>query len=218
MSSGDDKRPPDNKGEKGEKAQQDDDSEGGLLPAILVGAGLLAVVALLLFGGGDDDEAGKGKDGQDKAAAAQGAARGGGAAGGGAQGGVAARPIDAPSRKAAPGSARINPAVKPVGMGMAPQGIPQRDDKPPEGASTDELINWYEKKLTVAQRMLESRQTFKDRLPQIQERIENSDSPERDKQLEAFEGRKKLVEKNYETAKQKVEDIEAKLVELRGEG
>ncbi len=215
MSSGDDKSPPDN---KGESAKQDDDSEGGLLPAILVGAGLLAVVALLLFSGGDDDETDKGKDGQDKTAAAQGANDRGGAAGGAnTPGGVAARPTDDPSRKVAPGSARINPAVRPFeGKGINP--IVPKEEPPPENATTDELIDWYEKKLEVAQRMLESRQTFKDRLPQIQERIENSDSPERDKQLEAFEGRKKLVEKNFESAKKKVEEIEAKLAELRGAG
>jgi hypothetical protein len=113
-------------------------------------------------------------------------------------------------------SPKINPAVRLPAGGMAPQGIPQKDDKPPEGASEEELIAWYEKKLEIAKRMLEQREKFKSRLPTMRERIESSNHPDRDKQLEAFEGRKKIVEENYESAKKKVEEYEAVLAEMRG--
>jgi hypothetical protein len=216
MSSGDEQIPPEDKGEPNVKAAaKEEEAEGGLLPAILVGAGLLAVVALLLFGGGDDDT-GADKSGDKAGAAAHNGAANRADGPGGAAGGVAARPIDDPTRTTAKVNPKINPAVQLPQAGMAPQGR-RVDDTPPEGATEAELIAWYEKKLEIAQRMLDQRATFKERLPKIRERIENSDAPERDKQLEAFEGRQKLVEKNYEDAKKKVEDYEAKLAELRGE-
>ena len=48
----------------------------------------------------------------------------------------------------------------------------------------------------------------------VKERIEAGPNPEEG--LESFEGRKKIVEDNYASAQKDVEEIEAKLAELRG--
>lgn len=202
-------------GARAPAAANEEEREGGLLPAILVGLGLLAVVGLLVFGGSDGDDA---KADGAKSAAADGAGKAaGGAAGRAGEGGVPARPYDKAS--AAPvGSARINPAVRLPAVGMAPQGSEgtRRDDKPPEDATEEELITWYEKQLEEAQRNLERRKVFKGRLPGIRQRIEESNHPQKDKELESFETRAKVVSDNLDRAQAKVDEIEKKLAELRG--
>lgn len=221
MSSDDTKTSGEDKGAgadaKASTAAGEEEREGGLMPAILVGLGLLAVVALLVFGGGDDESKADAAGGAKSAAGAAGDRGGAGAAGPAGKGGVPARPYDK-AANAAPGSARVNPAVKLPAVGMAPQGGEgaRKNDTPPEGASNDELIAWYEKKLEEAQRHLEQRKTFKDRLPGIRERIEQSNRPDKAKELEAFEGRAKTVSDNLDKAQQKVDDLEKKLAELRG--
>jgi hypothetical protein len=197
-------------------AAKDEEREGGLLPAILVGLGLLVVVGLLVFGGGGDDKADKAGGAKSAAAGKTGDEGGAGATPAG-QGGVPARPYDKAS--AAPvGSAKINPAVKLPAVGMAPQGgeAPRKDDKPPEGASDEELIAWHEKKLEEAKKNLEQRKTFKERLPGIRQKIEESNHPQKEKELEAFEARAKTVSDNLDKAQAKVDELEKKLADLRG--
>lgn len=129
----------------------------------------------------------------------------------GRAGGVAPRAYDEatpPSR-----SGRINPAVRLPALGMAPDPAPQ-DDAPPVFKSTAEEIAWYENKLDLAEKALADRKTFYDRLPGMRERIEKGPDPARN--LQTFEGRKKIVEENYAKAQAEVLEIERKLKELRG--
>lgn len=189
---------------------QPEEKEGGLLPAILAGAGILAVVGLLVFGpSGKDDE-----DDSAKSADAAGAVAARGAKGAAAsRGGIAAREVDDPARRADRSRGKLNPAVKLPPMGMAPE-VPAQSDEPPDFASVEEEIAWYERKLDEAERMLDYRKKFAERLPQVREKLEKGDNPEQ--QLAAFESRKKQVEENYEKAQARVEEIEAKLSELKG--
>jgi hypothetical protein len=184
--------------------------EGGLLPAMLAGAGILIVVALLvLWPSGDDGGSGP----ESLAGSAQGAAgAAGGGNGAGGRGGVQARDFDEASRQSP--APRMNPAVRlpPQGAGMAP-GMPPKSDDPPEFASRQDEITWYEERLARAIQMRDSRQKFVERLPKIRERIEEGDNPEEG--LKAFEGRKKIVEDNFAKAQARVDELEAKLAGLR---
>lgn len=186
------------------------EEDQSVLPTVLAGAGILAVAALLIFWPSGDDSKGAGKD--DAAAAGQ--ADGGGAAGGagGRAAGVGARPVDAATT---PESTRRNPALQmpAAGRGMAP--VPEALPKdPPATATPDEKIAFYEKRLEQAERVLETRKKFVDRLPTVQARVEQSKNPEEG--MKAFEKRKQIVEDNYAKAQRDVQDIEGKLAELRG--
>ncbi|MCX4242827.1 hypothetical protein [Paraliomyxa miuraensis] len=187
------------------------DEEQSALPTILAGAGILAVAALLIFWPSGDDAKGKGSE---KATAGNqaGAADGKGAGAGGRAAGVGARSVDAATSLP---STRRNSAIKlPAGgNGIAEMPEPQPQDPPPT-ATKDEKIAFYEKRLEQAQRVLEARQKFVDRLPQVQARVEASDKPEEG--MKAFEKRKKIVEDNLAKAKQDLEEIEGKLAQLRG--
>ncbi len=189
------------------------------MPAILAGAGILAVVALLVFwpsgdGGADKDGGRSASKAGDSAGSARAGAKGGknGAAGGG---GVAPRSADDPSKLAAGQvGGRRNPAVPRLeGMGMAP-GVPA-EELPPKFKSVDEEITWYEGKLDSANTLLATRQKAVDRLPKAKERAAEGDNAE--DQLARLAAREGTIKKNLETAQAKVDEIEAKLAELRGE-
>lgn len=188
----------------------DKDDEQSFLPTVLAGLGILAVAALLIFWP-SDDEASRGKDGAGGGDA--GVAEGSNAGGKGARAaGIGSRPVDAATK---PDSAtRRNPNIRHMaGGGMAP--VPEAAPRdPPVGASTQDKIAFYEKRLEQALRVRDSRKKFADKLPDVKARIEASDDPQRG--LETFEKRKKIVEDNYEKAKRDVEEIETKLAELRG--
>jgi ribosomal protein L15 len=176
---------------------------------ILVGVGLVAaVLAIIALWPGDE----KGRGDKRGASAAERAGRSAGAiaAAGEGEGGVKARNYDEPS--AARTGAR-NPAVKLPPVGMAPDRAPE-DDTPPVFESKEAEIAWYEKRLDAAKKQADSRRKFVDRLPAVRERIEKGPDP--DKQLEAFEGRSRIVKDNYDKALAKVVELEKKLAELRG--
>lgn len=183
---------------------------------LVAGVGvLLAVIAAILMwpkgapdagerkratAAGASDRAGKGADGVD--------GRNGQAAG------VAARTNDEPS--APGGGGRMNPAVRLPNVGMAPEGGgAPKDDTPPAFANVAEEIAWYEGRLGRAAKTLEARKKFYDRLPDVRARVAAGPDPQR--QLEAFEGRKKIVEDNYAKAQADVIEIEGKLKSLRGQ-
>lgn len=196
---------------KSESAPQPAEGKGKSMMPIFAGIGLLvAVLAIVALWPGDESKGGKGKGGG--SAERTGRASGAIAAADkdGEPGGVKARAYDEPS--AARTGAR-NPAVKLPPVGMAPD-RPQPDETPPTFESKEAEIAWYEKKLDAAKKNAESRKKFVDRLPAVRERIEKGPDPE--KQLEAFEGRSKIVKDNYDRAMAKIEEIERKLSELRG--
>lgn len=184
----------------------EEEEGGGLLPAIVVGAGILVVAALLIFDFGDDEETQGDKSAN---AARAGEAEGGGGGAGANKGGVQSRPYD----PAEGPKSRLNPAIKLPNVGMAPA-PPPTPEEPPEFSNTAEEIAWYEKKLAGAIRIRDARKKFVERLPKVKERIEAGPNPEEG--LASFEGRKKIVEDNYASAQKDVEEIEAKLAELRG--
>jgi len=176
---------------------------------VMVGVGLLvAVFAIIALWPSDDAKKGGGKGGA--TASRTGGAAGAIAAAGEGEGGVKPRAYDEPQQSR---TGARNPAVKLPPVGMAPDTVPQ-DDKPPVFQNTAEEIAWYEKKLVSAQKNLESRKKFVDRLPAVRERIEKG--PDAEKQLEAFEGRSKIVKDNYDRAVAMVAELERKLTELRG--
>lgn len=182
---------------------------------VVAGIGVLAAIiaAIALWPKSDAaDTGGKGK-GKPGASASANAGDADGKGGSGKGGGVAARTYDNPS---APGnSGKINPAVRLPNLGMAPEGaVPAEPEKPPVFANTAEEIKWYEARLERANQTLESRKKFLDRLPATKERVAAGPDPQR--QLEVFEGRKKIVEENYAKAQSDVLEIERKLKELRG--
>lgn len=186
------------------------EDEGGLLPAVLVGGAILAVVAALVFWPTDDGGAkgaSRAKADGTRVAAAEGGRRGVPA------GGVQSREVDDPSRRAP--NPRINPKVRlPQGAGIKP-GPPPEPEAPPEFENSEEEVAWYQAKLERAVANRDKRKVFAERLPKVRERIEQGENAE--KQLEAFEGRKKIVEENLAKAEKEVEELEAKLAELRKE-
>lgn len=178
-----------------------------------IGALLAVILAFALWPKGDEEAQGKGRkrakgDASAKAGDDDRSALSGQAAG------VAARTYDQPS--APGGSGKLNPAIRLPTLGMAPEGAaaPPVDDTPPTFANTAEEIAWYEARLKRATTNLESRKKFYDRLPEVRERIAKGPDPQR--QLEVFEGRKKIVESNYAKAQADVAEIERKLKQLRG--
>jgi hypothetical protein len=184
-----------------------EEKEGGLFPAILAGAGILAVIGVLFLWPSGDQAKGSASDAS-RTAANAGPVASAAALG---RGGVPAREADEANLGRAP-EPRVNPAIQLPAVGMAPEAPPP--EPPPNFQSRDEEIAWYERKLEQAKQMRDSRKKFADRLPSVRERIEQSDNPEA--QLKAFESRKKIVEANFEKAQQRVDELEAKLADLRG--
>ncbi len=191
------------------------ESEGGLVPAILAGAGILAVVGLLVFWPSDDGATGA--DGEDKIA--NGGRDGGraGAAGAGASarggGGVGQRAVDEPTPGALAAQGKVNAKLLPSRVGMAP-GIPV-EEPPPKFNNVQDEIAWYEKRLVRAEAEVQAREKNVSRLAAAKRRAE--DDPQPDAALAKFEADKKIVEGNLAKAKAKVDQVENKLAELRGE-
>lgn len=188
------------------------DEEQSLLPTVLAFAGILVVAGVLIFWPSDD----KGDEGEGKAAAAAAEGKGKGGAGGGPAGqaaGVGARQVDAATTPEGRGTR--NPAIKmpPAARGMAP--MPEAMPKdPPADAPVADKIAFYEKRLEQAERLVETRKKFVDRLPDVKARVETGANPEEG--MKAFEKRKAIVEDNYAKAQADVADLEKKLAELRG--
>ena len=178
---------------------------------VMVGVGLLvAVLAIVALWPGDPSDGRGGRSGSSDGSRSDKSSGALAAAGGAREGGVKSRDYDSPSQSR--GGVR-NPAVKLPPVGMAPDTQP-RDETPPVFESKAAEIAWYEKKLESAKKNVESRKKFVDRLPAVRERIEKGPDP--DKQLEAFEGRSKIVKDNYDRAMATVVELEKKLSQLRG--
>ena len=179
------------------------------MPAMLIGGAILAVVAALIFWpSGDEAPTSSAERAKDRSAAA--AKPGSAPSASVAAGGVQARAVDDPITRPRP--PKVNPALPiPEGIGPAP-GVPE-PEVIPDFDNVAEEIAYYEKKLDQAIEMRDQRALFVERLDRARERAEQSDNPQRD--LEVFEGRKKIVEDNLTSAQKKVEDLETKLAELR---
>lgn len=193
-------------------SEAEKDEEQSILPTVLAGLGILAVAALLIFWPSGDESSADNSSAQNGANAADGSSQAGGKGRGGRAAGVGSRSVDAATKPDARGRGNSNlRGVIGGGIAPAPEAAPK---DPPPGASLDDKIAFYEKRLEQALRVRDSRKKFADKLPDVKARIEASDNPE--KGLQTFERRKKIVEENYEKAKRDVEEIENKLAELRG--
>lgn len=180
-----------------------------MLPALLAGAGILAVAALFIFG--DSDEAKQAdKDGQANAASAS--ANASANAGSQPAAGVRARQVDGADK-----TARVQPKLNPrianaiVTEGMAP--TPNKPEVPESFPSKDAEIAYWEQELDKATAMLETRQRAQDRIPRKEQEIRETGTPE---ELADFERRKQIVANNLQRATDRVDEIEEKLVALRG--
>ncbi|MEZ4448196.1 MAG: hypothetical protein R3B09_01870 [Nannocystaceae bacterium] len=183
------------------------EEQGSPLPAILVGVAILGVAAFFIFGSGGAEEATASRvDGPSANQTASDRSVGSDPSGR-VRGGIGARGVDDAQ---GPRSARLNPVVGGVieGNGLK---LPAEAPKTPESfASKSEEIAYYEEKLTNEKEMLEKRALFLDR---VNQNILNARSPE---QKQVAESRGKIVQKNYDDQKEKVEALERRLAELRG--
>jgi hypothetical protein len=179
---------------------------------VAVGALLVvAVLAIIALWPGDEPDKRAAREGTTESRSAGGKSGALASAADDDGGGVKARAYDEP--QAPGGSGRRNPAVKLPSLGMAPD-MPQKDEPPPTFASKADEIAWYEVRLANAQKQLEARKKFVDRLPSARERL--AKGPDAAAQLKAFEGRSKIVQTNYDRAQEVVGEIERKLSQLRG--
>jgi hypothetical protein len=179
------------------------------MPAMLIGGAILAVVAALIFWPTGDEAPTSGAErAKDRTAAAAGAAPN--SKEGGALGGIQPRAVDDPIQR--PRESKLNPAIAfPEGIGAAP-GMPE-PEVVPDFDNVEQEIAYYEKKLEHAIELRDQRAQFVERLGRARERAEQSANPQQE--LEVFEGRKKIVEDNLTTAQKKVDELEAKLADLK---
>lgn len=190
------------------KPNQDTEAAGGgMLPALLAGAGILAVAALFIFGGDDDTkkDATQNKDGQ---AAHSSSAQ----TGANPKGGVAARQADRATKNGRP-TPRLNPRIANavVTEGMAP--APNKQPEPTSWGSVDEEIVYWEDQLREANRMLEIRERASEHVPRQEDKIRELGTAE---DLAEFQQRKIVVTNNLERAQGRVEEVQLKLENLRG--
>jgi hypothetical protein len=178
------------------------------MPIMLLGGAIIAVVAALIFWPTAEEPTTSAARAKDRAgAAAAGAVHQGAAA---APGGVQPRPADEPTRRAV--EPKLNPAVRlPEGIGNAPA-MPE-PEVVPDFDTLEEEVAYYEKKLALAIEARDRREKNVARMETVRQRAEQSANPEQE--LEVFESRKKIVEDNFAKAQEKVDELEAKLDDLR---
>jgi len=177
------------------------EEEGSSLPALLAGIAIVGVAAYLIFG---PDGSAPGADSGNQAVAGQ-VGKDGKSGAPGRKVGVEDREIDSPDgpeRKY-----RRNPAIGiPVNnVAPAPPPTPIPDFKTPE-----EEIAFWERRLKGLQAQLHSRETF---VARSLRRIESAESADKRSQAEATH---KTVVANRDEVKAKVDELEQKLVDLRG--
>ncbi len=185
-------------------APTSEDAQGSL-GAILIGAAILLIAGLLIFwpGGSDSTTGAQGANassqgGQQSAHSADGRSAAG-------QRGIAPRESDPAKGRVSPHvrSGLIAPSVHDLAM------MPTPPPEPTSFASLAEEIAYYEKKLQQAQVDLEARTTFLERMRRKQSAEPVSDH---DRNVQ----RANIVQKNYDSARARVTELEQKLAFLRG--
>lgn len=181
--------------------------EGGAGWALLVGSAILIIAALLIFWpSGDGGTGGAGSAGKRGAGGQQSLAQGGQVGPDGQALGVAAREFD-PNRG---GKTRVNPIFIPEGSAgttLAPPRKPKPEPTSFPSASAE--IEYWEKKLSLAQQELAQRALFVERANKAKETASTSE------QIDTAERRFKIVEKNHLDQKKIVEDLEKKVADLK---
>lgn len=174
-----------------------------MLPAVLAAGVILLLAGGLIFWPSDDEATEVPGKKPNQTASMR--------AGDPSPSGIKGREIDSATGRPKP---RVNPALRLPELGTAPG--PPPDEGPPDFQSKEEEIEWYEKRLSSAQSILENRRKFVERLPAARERFERR-HPDPSTRDDAWQQREDTVKDNLEKAQAKVEELEAKLAELRGE-
>jgi hypothetical protein len=180
------------------------------MPMLLIGGAIIAVVAALIFWPTSETPTAEPAKRAKAQAGASVAAGPGPAVGGTPAGGVQPRAVDEPTRPAV--QPKLNPAIQLPEGGAAPA-MPE-PEVVPDFDDVEEEIAYYEKKLALATEALERRQKNAEYMETaVRQRVEQS--PHAEQEAEVYESRKKIVDDNLATAQRKVEELEAKLEELR---
>jgi hypothetical protein len=181
------------------------DEPQGSLGAVLIGGAILVIAGLLIFWpDGDTATRTGGKPGGSAQQANNAVAGEGGGGAGAAVRGVAPRENDPAQGRVQP---RVTPGLIPPNQGMAPPRPPKPE--PTSFPSAQAEIEYWEKKLDQARSDLEMRSTFLTRVKKMQAEMH---TPEEQQRLDA---RAEIVQKNYDTAKQKVDELEQKVAGLK---
>lgn len=188
---------------------QAEPSDGSALWALLVGGAVLIVAALLIFWPGGDATGGGAGGRQGGGAGSQASNSVGGGPGGVSGGGMGVRAREIDPATGRPNS-RVTPGLLPegqAGISMAPPRPPKPEPTSFPSASAE--IEYFEKKLAAARTELDSRAMFVERM---KKKREDANTPQAQDDAER---KMKLVEQNYNSAKQRVEELEQKVAMLK---
>lgn len=186
------------------------DDPQGSLGAVLIGGAILLIAGLFIFWPASETASpgGGGAGGNKAGAAAQQAnsAAEDGRSGGGLAQGIEARDVD-PARGQQRSEARVTPGLLAPTRGMAP--VPPPTPERTSFASNAEELAYFEKKLEDARKDLDMRATFLERMRKIEAQGKSAAEDERNA------ARAKIVQKNYDSARLRVEELEKKVKALR---
>lgn len=184
------------------------DDPQGSLGAVLIGGAILLIAGLFIFWPQSDTTATRTPAGQGAAQGSNSLASGKDGGDGGLVRGIDPRDIDpAQAAQAARVQARLTAGVQSPNLQMAP--APTPTPEPTSFDSTAEEIAYVEKKLALARSDVEARGVFVDRMQKILQKGKTADEDERNA------ARAKIVQQNYETARARVTELEARLKSLK---
>jgi hypothetical protein len=181
-------------------------SDGSALWALLVGGAILVVAGLLIFWPGGDAGDGSGRQQGVAGNQASHAVSGGNNGPGGGMG-VRAREIDPATGRPL---SRVTPGLLPeggAGLSMAPPRPVKPEPTTFESATAE--IAYYEKKLGLARHDFEQRGIF---LERAKRSLDNANTP---KLQDTAMQRLKVVQNNYDLAKQAMDELETKVALLK---
>lgn len=182
----------------------DKSNDGSAVWALVVGGAILAIAALLIFAQGGDTASSRGGPGGKGAGQQANLAADSSPVGQGL--GVGNREVDPAEHR---GSGRVTPGILPRQGGMSLAPPRPATPEPTSFSSVGAEIAYYEKKLEEARVNLEQRTLFRERM---QRNIDNAPSAQA---RDAAEQRGKVVEENFNKAKQIHEDLVKKVAELK---
>lgn len=184
------------------------DDPQGSLGAVLIGGAILLIAGLFIFWPQSDPPttATRSAAGKGAAQSSNSLASGKDGADAGIVRGIDPRDVD-PAQAAQRVQPRLTPGVMAPSLQMAP--MPTPTPEPTSFATRAEEIAYVEKKLALARGDVESRGVFVERMQKI---LQSGKSAEEDERNAA---RAKVVQKNYEDARARVTELEARLKQLR---
>ena len=184
------------------------DDPQGSLGAVLIGGAILLIAGLFIFWPASEPASPRGVEGaggKDGPALQANNVADEDRRGGLAQG-IDPRDAD-PAERAQRGEPRVTPGLLAPTRAMAP--VPPPTPEPTSFASPAEELAYFEKKLAAARTDLDMRATFLERMRKIQEKSQSVAEDDRNA------ARAKIVQKNYDSARVRVETLEKKVKELK---